>query len=59
VTSTTGVPERFEKLACRNKLLKPMLFQVVLKVLSILRSVWLSKSAASGGKGKVFVTEFI
>jgi hypothetical protein len=53
------VPERFEKLACRNKRLKPMLFQVVLKVLSILRSVWLSKSAASGGKGKVFVTEFI
>jgi hypothetical protein len=58
VISPTGVPERLENLAWRNMMLKPILFYVELNVLSILRFVWLSKSA-NDGKSKDFVAEFI
>ena len=40
-------------------MLKPMLLQVELKVLSILRFTWLRKSAVNDGKFKVFVAKFI
>jgi hypothetical protein len=59
VISPTGVPERLENLAWRNMMLKPILFYVELNVLSILRFVWLSKSAVNDGKSKDFVAEFI
>jgi hypothetical protein len=40
-------------------MLKPVLFYVALKVLSILRFTGLSKSAVNDGKFKIFMAELI
>jgi hypothetical protein len=53
------MPERLENLAWRNIVLKRRLFHVELNVLSILRFVWLSKSAVNDSDFKGFVEELI